>query len=142
METRYNLQKMLSRKFIARETASEFTINKSAESYNIPFDKELLPSQGLYPATNMEISPLSLKIDGTKTKGKLGFMSNLFFYDITVELKDGTVVENLSTDPGSRESGNTYSIFQTFDSPVNIEDVAGIRIEGKDFNLWFPVEVE
>lgn len=128
--------------FTARETASEFTINKIAESYNIPFNKELLLSQGLYPATNMEISPLSLKIDGTKTKGKLGFMSNLFFYDITVELKDGTVVENLSTDPGSRESGNTYSIFQTFDSPVNIEDVAGIRIEGKDFNLWFPVEAE
>ena len=63
METRYNLQKMLSRKFIARETASEFTINKIAESYNILFNKELLLSQGLYPATNMEISPLSLKID-------------------------------------------------------------------------------
>ena len=69
-------------------------------------------------------------------------LNNLFFYDITVELKDGTVVENLSTSPRSCESGNTYSIFQTFDSPVNIEDVAGIRIEGKDFNLWFPVEVE
>lgn len=128
--------------FIARETASEFTINKITESYNIPFDKELLPSQGLYPATNMEISPLSLRIDGTKTNGELGFMSNLFFYDITVELKDGTIVENSSTGPRGSESGNTYSIFQTFDSPVNIEDVAGIRIEGRDFNLWFPVKGE
>lgn len=126
--------------FIAGETVSEFTINKIAESYNIPFDKELLPSQGLYPATNMTISPLSLRIDGTKTKSKLGFMSNLFFYDITVELKDGTIVENSSTGPGSRESDNTYSVFQTFDSPVNIEDVAGIRIKGKDFNLWFPLK--
>lgn len=125
---------------IARKTASEFTINKIAESYNIPFDKELLPSQGLYPATNMVISPLSLRIDGTKTNSKLGYMSNLFFYDITVELKDGTVVENSCTGPRGSESDNTYSIFQTFDSPVNIEDVAGIRIKGKDFNLWFPVE--
>lgn len=121
---------------------SKFKINKIAKGQNIPVDKKVLQAQGLYPINNMEISPLSLRIEynNNPAKGKRGFMSNLFFYDITVELKDGTVVKKIDTGSGGSSTTNTCITNILFESPVNIDDVGGVRIESKDFNLWFPIE--
>lgn len=123
------------------ELVSKFKINKIVESQNIPVDKKLLKSQELH-INNIEISPLSLRIDGISSLHgkKTKVISDLYFDDITVELKDGTVVKRSNTGSAGNEDSETHTYSQTilFEGPVNLDDVAGVRIKSNGFNLWFP----
>lgn len=125
------------------DLVSEFSIEKIAKSHNIPVDRELVEQKDMNPIYSMEISPLSLRIEGNSdTKNtKKGHRADLYFYDITVELKDGTVVKQADTGSWSSKSENhDYVKTILFAAPIDLKDVAGVRIKGVDEELWFPVE--
>lgn len=122
---------------------SEFSIEKIAKSHNIPVDRELVEQKDMNPIYSMEISPLSLRIEGNNSakNTKKGHRADLYFYDITVELKDGTVVKQADTGSWSSKSENhDYVKTILFAAPIDLKDVAGVRIKGVDEELWFPVE--
>lgn len=124
------------------DIVSKFKIKKIAESHNIKIDKELIKQKDMNPIYNMEISPLSLRIEGNNNPDNTmkGYREDLYFYDITVELKDGTVVKQADTGSGgSGYENHDYVKTILFAAPVDIEEVAGVRIKSMEKELWIPV---
>lgn len=123
------------------DLVSEFNIQKIAESCNIPVDKELLKKKDMGQIYSMEISPLSLRIEGKNKQGdaRKSYREDIFYYDITVELKDGTIIKQADTGQWGRESENdTYIRTVLFAAPVDVSKVAGVRIKSLDKELWIP----
>ncbi len=67
---------------------------------------------------NMEIPPLLLRIEGNNNpkNTKKGLLADLSCYDITVELKDGTIAKQAS--------------------PAGSWSTEGVHIKGMDSELW------
>lgn len=113
---------------------AKFKIGKIAESHNIPLDKEIAGQN------NIEISPLSLRIEGSNNGN--AFIKYLpdGFDGIIVKLKDGSVVQQASTGSwGMKDEDNSYAKALLFASPVNLDYVEGIYFQnnGEELRLDF-----
>lgn len=125
------------------KVVSELTISKIVESRNIPVDKKLLKSQ-LLQIDNIIISPLSLRIDGSsnlKDKKTEAMFLTHYITDVIIELKDGTFVKKSSTGSSDVSDKDIFSKTILFEGPITLNNVAGVRIKGRDFDVWFPADI-
>lgn len=112
---------------------AKFKIGKLAESHNIPLDKEIAGQN------NIEISPLSLRIEGSNNGNSFIKYLPDSFEGIIVKLKDGSVVQQASTGSWGMDDENSYKRALLFASPVNLDDVEGIYFQnnGEELRLDF-----
>lgn len=123
----------------------EIKIDTIAESRRVSVKaiQEKLP-EGIW-IEEMKLSPLSFTIEGEAGRDAADTVFNAGS-KMTVELKDGSVVEEASTGPQlcMTEEGEVC-VMALFEAPVHLEDVAGIRIHSDyygSYDLWIPVGQE
>lgn len=139
-ETERNTNKSYSEILSLVPVIDEITIPAPAKGRNISVKtiQKKLP-EGL-SINKIWLSPLSLTIEGIEKADNADRMDHSTFL---LELKDGSVVKEASTSVGGGyylgEGNSYYSLKRTFEAPVNLDDVAGIRLENDSLNLWIPV---
>lgn len=119
---------------------SEITIGSCIGEQDVSTDKLQKKLRKGTSINKIQISPISLKIEGIERKS--GVDKSVYFSDITIELKDGSTVKDISSSSHTNNSGGEYYPYvynSLFEAPVNLEDIAGIRIQNKSLDLWIPV---
>ena len=128
----------------ASSVIDEITIDKVAESRNIPvktIQKELPEGADIY---KMQLSPFSFTIEGFFRENAVDTSAFGSGSKLIVELKDGsTVKQAATTGPSIGISEGYHYSTALFETPINPDDVAGIRMHCDNYNgsfdLWIPV---
>jgi len=91
----------------------------------------------------IQLSSISLVIEGIEQMSGTG--KSVLYSNAEVELKDGSTVKKTSSGPLGNaddleeEGYYSYTKMMLFEAPVNLDDVAGIRIKDTSLDLWIPV---
>lgn len=120
----------------------ELPVSKIKNVQNVAFDAQEIKEKTKIGIRDIKVSPLSIQISGKYDKTTL-------FESLHVELerKDGTIVKEAQTGSSGevgefRKGGYNFQFRYLFESPVNLDELSGIRIRlsyGDGKKCWIPL---
>lgn len=121
----------------------ELPVSKIKNVQNVAFDAQEIKEKTKIGIKDIKVSPLSIQISGNYDKITL-FESPLH---VELERKDGTIVKEAKTGSSGEvdefgKGGYNFQFRYLFESPVNLDELSGIRIRlsyGDGKECWIPL---
>ncbi|MBD5454517.1 MAG: hypothetical protein HDR30_09435 [Lachnospiraceae bacterium] len=123
------------------EILTEFTLENALEQHSIVIPEEQKEAFGRLGLSVEEMTVSSISIHFSGIRESTAVMPALG----AVVLKDGSTVE-LSANGGisgsgeTTEAGRAFYCYRLFAAPIQVEEIAGIRIRQDRSEVWIPVE--